>query len=782
MPGLPGGGRSGSMRRLMIRRLRDALGALLVGLLPFGVYWRLWVSGPRAQHLYGDTNGLYWPDLVFLHHALVHGQLPLWDPFERGGVSMLSEPEAGVLYPLNWGLAALAAVGGGMPFAMIEVKQCLHMAIGGIAMFAFLRRRRAGPGAAALGAVIFELGPYTTGNAHFALIWPQAWLPLVMLATDWLLEGGALPAAMLTAAATYLMVVSGSPPTAYYGVLVAAPYLAVRAATQARRDGLRPWLRRYGVPLLVAGALAALSCYPSVRGTYEAMRSSQRAVRSFEYVAESPLPVAEWMGLFLRAGSGVHVYLGVPACMLAIFGALRWRARAEAATFAGLAVFGALLMLGRATPLLHFLYDYAPPFRLFRICVRYVFVVQTAVAVLAAQGFEALPRLRTPDRAGLRAAALAVGLPVVAAIGLLVLARVHPWRASPELADDVRDGWLAAGATVLLGALAVWRPRFAGAAGALVAALVAADLGAAASRAGTLRPGRFDPATPGVSAPWVARLQADTDQSRVFAEFGLAWRAGNRLALRDLRGYLEPLAEQRVLDVYAAIARSPALLGLFNVRWLLHSGHPYQGLSHNFVKSADGVPGIVRREGAVYEIEPRAPYAYWVGGAVVEPTVAAALRRLPELDRRGELVLAEEDTGPVPPARRAARAPRVDATLEGRTLSSLRFSVDAPADGYLVVNEAWFPGWVAEVDGRPARVVPANVMMQALEVGAGAHVVELRFRPGYVLVPLALAFAAWAGVIAWLVVLLRRRGTLCQREEDPAFAVTAHAPDPPRLP
>jgi hypothetical protein len=600
-----------------------------------------------------------------------------------------------------------------------------------------------------------------------------------MLATDWLLEGGGLCAAMLAAAATYLMVVAGSPPTSFYCIVVAAPYFAVRAATFIRREGVRPWLRRCGVPLLVAGGLAALSCYPSVRGTLEAMRSSQRAVRSFAYVAESPLPLAEWPGLFVRAGSGVQVYLGVPACMLAVFGALRWRARAEAAMFAALAIFGALLMVGPATPVLHWLYDYAAPFRLFRICVRYVFLVQVSVAMLAAYGFDAASRLRAPEPRVARA--IGVALPLLAAAVVLAVTPLHPWRAVAELPDDLRWGWLGAGVTALLVAAAAWRPRFALAAGATTALIAALDLGSAAYRAGTLHPGRFDPATPGVSAEWVSRLDRDVDESRVFAEFGLAWRAGTRLGLRDLRGYLEPLAEQRVLDVYGAIAKAPGLLGLFNVRWLLHSGHPYHGVTHNFVKNADGVPGLTRREGAVYEVDPHAPYAYWVGGAVVESTALGAMRKLPELDRRGELVLAEEDVGEVPAALRAQHAPRVDANLEDRTLSSLRLSVDAPSEGYLVVNEGWFPGWVATVDGHDARVLRANAIMQAVEVSGGKHVVEMRFRPGYVLYPLALASLAWAGAVAW-VLARRRSGTLCQSPENPALAVTVPAQTPPESP
>ncbi len=695
------------MHRRLLAHWRAALAAALVGLTPFVTYWRLWVRGPHAAHLFGDTYGLYWPDLVYLYNALSHLQLPLWNPFERGGVSMLSEPEAGVLYPVNWLLVGAGALTGGMPFVMVEVKACLHLAIGGIAMFAWLRRRGLSLPAAALGGVFYELGPYTAGNAHFAIVWPQAWLPLLMLAIDALVEGGGLLAAMGVAGSTFLLVAAGSPPTAFYASLVAVPYFCVRAGLAARREGWRPWLARNGSFILLAAGLAGLSCYPTIRGTFEAMRMSVRAVRTFAYVSESPLPVRDWLGFFVRSASHTDVYVGLPLALLAAVGVARWRARAESILFATLAVTGVLLMFGSATPLLGWLYACAPPFRLFRICVRYVFLVQVAVSVLAAHGLEALSELRSLRRA-------------------------------PPL---------------------VKRAGFATAAGALLATAIAVDLGVTAQHGGVVHAGRFDPSSSVVPDAWLARMESEADTARIFDEFGLNWRAGTRLGLRDLRGYVEPLTMQRTADVYARIGTAPELLSLFNVRWLLHAAHPTLGMTHNFVRKADGVPGLVHREGAVFEFEDPAPVAYWVQGARVEATAEDAIARLTDLDRHGELVLAEEDVGTIAPERRIDHASRVPAVLESRTLSSLRLSVDAPRDGYLVVNEAWFPGWSATVDGESTPVLRGNVLMQALEVPAGKHVVELRFRPGYVLYPLAVAAFAWCAALAWALASLRRRRT-----------------------
>ena len=51
------------------------------------------------------------------------------------------------------------------------------------------------------------------------------------------------------------------------------------------------------------------------------------------------------------------------------------------------------------------------------------------------------------------------------------------------------------------------------------------------------------------------------------------------------------------------------------------------------------------------------------------------------------------------------------------------------AGGILVVHEAYYPGWVAEVDGQPARILRTNVLFRGVEVGEGRHRVVFRFEP-----------------------------------------------------
>ena len=59
----------------------------------------------------------------------------------------------------------------------------------------------------------------------------------------------------------------------------------------------------------------------------------------------------------------------------------------------------------------------------------------------------------------------------------------------------------------------------------------------------------------------------------------------------------------------------------------------------------------------------------------------------------------------------------------------MEVELDNKQAGILVVHEAFYPGWVAEIDGLPARILRTNVLFRGVEVGEGRHHVVFRFEP-----------------------------------------------------
>src|SRR5437899_3123309 len=114
--------------------LRAALHALLVvgayTLVAVVIYWRLFAPPPERRVFGWDCLEQFWPDLVFQYNALSRGELPLWNPFHRGGYPYTAEPFSSLYYPPEWLLLAIAALLGRMPIALMHIKALGHLVLG----------------------------------------------------------------------------------------------------------------------------------------------------------------------------------------------------------------------------------------------------------------------------------------------------------------------------------------------------------------------------------------------------------------------------------------------------------------------------------------------------------------------------------------------------------------------------------------------------------------------------------------------------------------------------
>jgi hypothetical protein len=226
-------------------------------------------------------------------------------------------------------------------------------------------------------------------------------------------------------------------------------------------------------------------------------------------------------------------------------------------------------------------------------------------------------------------------------------------------------------------------------------------------------------------------------------------RSGSRYGLRDFRGYQDPLSLGRYQKVIGELEKTPLLLATFNVRWVLWAPHYLHGEGHHFLadptKGTWAVPSAPR----VYEIRSALPMAYWMDGAEVAADADTALERVAAAAPSPVVVL-EASSGQQVKAGEGAYAPaKVTRRTEGMTVE-----VEAPGPGFVVVNEAWYPGWEARVDGERAAVVRANSLVMAVRVPAGAHRIEMAFRPWQ---PRALEPIAVAALVAVGVISLRGR-------------------------
>jgi hypothetical protein len=76
----------------------------------------------------------------------------------------------------------------------------------------------------------------------------------------------------------------------------------------------------------------------------------------------------------------------------------------------------------------------------------------------------------------------------------------------------------------------------------------------------------------------------------------------------------------------------------------------------------------------------------------------------------------------------------------------LQASLETP--GYLILTDAFYPGWQAEVDGRPVPILRADVYFRAIALDSGEHTVTFQYSPPSALWGFRVGSAAW---LVWVL-------------------------------
>jgi len=222
-------------------------------------------------------------------------------------------------------------------------------------------------------------------------------------------------------------------------------------------------------------------------------------------------------------------------------------------------------------------------------------------------------------------------------------------------------------------------------------------------------------------------------------------------------GYLgvESPTPYRVATYDAFLQQAPEgalwrLLGVrFFVTWRQYQD-PASDLKPVEVASAPAAPGVPNQAGItkVFRFtgfDPRRAFLTHSVQAVTDAAVYSAMAA-PEFDPFHDVLLPQAATvGPNASGDAVTILRDVPGRLEVRTAAS-----DAAV---LVFSEAYFPGWQATVDGRPAAVLRADGALLAVAVPAGAHQVEFVYSPPLLWWGAVISLLALAGSV---VVLFRK--------------------------
>ena len=83
----------------------------------------------------------------------------------------------------------------------------------------------------------------------------------------------------------------------------------------------------------------------------------------------------------------------------------------------------------------------------------------------------------------------------------------------------------------------------------------------------------------------------------------------------------------------------------------------------------------------------------------------------------------------------------------------VEIDVTAGTPGFLILSDAWYPGWEASVDGELVPIHRADILFRAVALDAGRHKVVFSFRPASLTIGAGVSLAGLLGLLIGVVLL-----------------------------
>lgn len=721
-----------------------------------------------------DAKNQFYAFFRFLASTIHAGYAPFWNPYHYGGHPSVADPQSLIFSPAF----ALWALFDPTPsLRTFDLIVYAHLLVGGLAVGVLGQRAGWPMPASILAAAIFMFGGPASGRLpHTGNIASYGLFPLALLLMQTAMDRRSMVLAGAFGVVVAVLALGRNHPALLLSlVLVAvlagnvlaacerAAYLRERAGTIATMALVA--IALLAVPLLLTVQFAALSNRPHI--------PLDVAFEASLYPANlASLAVANIMGSLESANdywgpsyytlpaagatdrSFNYLFIGAaPTIVILWFGvAGGWLARCGRRTMAGVLLVALLYSLGRYTPIYALAFQYVPGIDLFRRPIDGAFVLVAALALLAGQLIADYVREGTPCVAPWRLAATAA-----CALGFVAWAVLFAERSHREWSSLWEALKVVPLALVVIALLARARGIQARTVAAGCVAMIATAELIWCSAASTLNAearGYYSV----LQSPAGADAQA---LSILESELESRHRKGERprVEIVGVSGPWQNLAMARGLE--ATNGYNPLRIGSYD-RLVSPGESSYIGGQRLFPASFDGydcalarelgleyivlgrpieeMPHLRRRPVAetllagpkvwiyrLHRAEPRVKFMQRVIVADADAQIRAAQFGI---NPSSDTAFIDNDTTPAGqywslPERRGSSRAEILSWRPDR----LEIGMQSDQPGIVIVHEIHYPGWVAEVDGKPAPILRANVLFRGIEVAAGNHIVVLRFQP-----------------------------------------------------
>ena len=704
------------------------------------------------------------PKRAFWAHS--HG-FALWTPYGFFGMPYAANPQSEAFYPFNFFYLLFGAERGLVYYIVFH-----HL----LFLFTFylaLRRLGFGLNASLAASIGFSFGGFMCSLTMLVVLLSTiAWFPLLIICLSLAVEKHWLKYSLLTGPLVALQVLAGE-----IEIAAMSWALAVLAVGLARKNAAG--VRVFGkclAALALGGLFGALLGLFQLALTLQMIPLSNRAAGmpiedavtwGFYYFQLLYMVVPNYLvppsafshdygvlwgiGYFTQFPYFLSLYLGSTIAVAALAGmVLGWSRK----SMWWLALAGCMLVLsmGEELPVYKFLYWAVPGFSFFRFPVKFYFFVNFALAMLAANGMDALGKKSLPR--------LGWSLLIAGILGAIVLAvsqlRLNELGLQYAIIQSQffrrcvarTCAYSLAALGIILAANKSNRSWF----GLAFAGLCFCDLFFAMRYLNPPVNGDF------YKPDYLVSYFLKQNQARKFpvrilplnkseADFNISQLTNPLDKFVELKDALDGLmpAYYGINDYRAYssfhISEIPVFGDLLNatklkdrrlllsragIEDIFHSGNGFEALALPF---------------------PRA-MIFYNARFVSDREEVLSLLREPNFPALRTLLLEDGE------AQAAALAgPLMSHPAEVARYENERVEIQAEAkrDGWLMLLDTFYPGWTAEVDGRTAAICRANGFFRAVKIPAGKHLVTFNYRPRifYRALPVSAA-----GCLVWIGLFL----------------------------
>jgi len=687
--------------------------------------------------VYRDFGLFSYPIAHHFRECFWRGELPLWNPLNNCGAPFLAQWNTQVLYPpalfylllpLSWSLAVFCL---------------LHLFWGGLGMFFLARHWTQNHLAAAFAGIVFAFNGITLSSVGWpSIIVGLGWMPWVVWLTGRAgLEGGRM--LVLAALAGSMQMLSGGTEV----TLLTWGWLGASTLLEGiRRNGQRMKLFwRTGLVVALISGLSAAQLLPF----FDLLDSS----RHQESIAGAlwPLPASGWVnffvplfhchsyqGVFMQDGqSWINSYYAGVATLVLALGALWWVSTLRRSTatadgrrgrvwlLAALAGFCLVLALGGATPVYGWLSRQVSVIGMMRFPIKFVILPSFVLPLLAAYGL-AEPGPEAGNKPARRRRTL--GLVWLAVMALILGILWWHWRSQPAGDDRTVILWNGLARAVFFTAiLGVWWLVKRTSASAprrlwqlLLLLLVWLDLFLQAPRPQTVNRSIYQPGlSRTLPAPhWgEGRAMVPLDTSFAFGHLFLTNVTADYIGRRFMLACDCNLLD----DIPNCNGFFPLYLSRYAALFYNYYNDNSSGSLLDFIGVSETLTVLTNR-------------CEWTARSTGMPLLTGGQKPVFTDDLTAVQMFTNADFNPrrdvclpveAKPFITASNPVAVKISPPKFSAGQIEADVDAPGPALLVAAQMYYHPWHAYVDGRPARLWPANYGFQAFEIPAGARHVKL---------------------------------------------------------